>query len=98
MGRDRQRDRVEDADYAPLLDCHPSPRPSGARTHLLSGRHGFGMKSTSSVLFFLDLEGSPEVQLISKIRLLSGGGSKRRCFLATSIVEREHAWNRQWIF
>jgi hypothetical protein len=68
----------------PRFDCHPSPCPSGARTHLLSGRHGFGI--------------SPELQLISKIRLLSGGGSKRRCFLATSIVEREHAWNRQWIF
>jgi hypothetical protein len=72
MGRDRQRDRVEDADYAPLLDCHPSPRPSGARTHLLSGRHGFGMKSTSSVLFFLDLEGSPELQLISKFDYFQG--------------------------
>jgi hypothetical protein len=24
--------------------------------------------------------------------------SKRHCFLATSMVEREHAWNRQRIF
>src|SRR5438309_9625909 len=30
----------------------------------------------------------PKVQLISKIRLLSGGDSKRPCFPATSIVER----------
>jgi hypothetical protein len=26
------------------------------------------------------------------------GGSMRRCFLATSIVGREHASNWQWIF
>ena len=24
--------------------------------------------------------------------------AQRRCFLATSTVEREHAWNRQWLF
>jgi hypothetical protein len=36
-------------------------------------------------------------QVIPKIRLLSGEDSKSRCFLATSIVRREHAWNRQWI-
>src|SRR5438132_1701952 len=40
----------------------------------------------------------PKRQIIPKIRLLSEGGSKRPCFLATSIVRREHAWNRQWIF
>src|SRR6266436_1317754 len=28
----------------------------------------------------------------------TGGGSRKRCFLATSIVGREHASNWQWIF
>jgi hypothetical protein len=40
----------------------------------------------------------PKRHIIPKIRLLSGGSFKRPSFLATSIVRREHAWNRQWIF
>jgi hypothetical protein len=47
---------------------------------------------------FYDLEGLPEVQSNSKNSTTFWGRLKRRCFLATSIVEREHAWNRQRIF
>ena len=54
--------------------------------HLQSGTFFYG----------LDMGGAPDVYRLPKIRLLSGRGSKRRP--ATSIVEREHAWNWQWIF
>ena len=50
------------------------------------------------MFYGLDLEGLPEVQSNSKNSTTFWGRLKRRCFLATSIVEREHAWNRQWIF
>jgi hypothetical protein len=53
-------------------------------------------------LFFLlprfDLEDGPEVVVNSKNLTPFSEKLERRCFLATSIVEREHAWNRQWIF
>ena len=41
---------------------------------------------------------SPEVSVNSKHSTTSWGRLQTRCFLATSIVGREHAWNRQWIF
>jgi hypothetical protein len=49
------------------------------------------------MLYGLNWNNRPKFQLIPKIRLLSGRLQKA-LFLATSIVEREHAWNRQWIF
>jgi hypothetical protein len=50
------------------------------------------------MFYGLDLEGLPEVQSNSKNSTTFWGDSKTSCFLATSIVEREHAWNRQRIF
>jgi hypothetical protein len=45
----------------------------------------------------LDLERLPEVPVNSKDST-TFWGRLQRTFLATSIIGREHAWNRQWIF
>jgi hypothetical protein len=50
------------------------------------------------MFYGLDLEGLAEVQSDSKNSTTFWGRLKGVVFLATSIVEREHAWNRQRIF
>ncbi len=50
------------------------------------------------MFYGFDLEGSPEVPGNSKNSTTFWARlQKTLSFLATSIVEREHAWNRQWI-
>ncbi len=47
-------------------------------------------------MFYGDLN-SPEVPISSKNSTTFRERLKTRYFLATSIVGREHAWNREWI-
>jgi hypothetical protein len=50
------------------------------------------------MFYGLDLEGSTEVPVNSKDSTTFWRRLQKTFFLAASIVEREHAWNRQWIF
>ena len=59
---------------------------------------GLGVPPAVPRFFYGDLNDRPECRYSKNSTTFVGRLPKCVCFLATSIVEREHAWNRQWIF
>jgi hypothetical protein len=57
-----------------------------------------GLRAQNLMLFQQIANGIDDPHLRKHHLRATGGGSRKRCFLATSIVGREHASNWQWIF
>ena len=62
------------------------------------GSAGLGVPEIPALFCGLNLDDRPRREFNSKDSTTFWGRLQKTLFLATSIVWREHAWNRQWIF